>query len=64
MVDDVAAQIVPYSIGVPGSGVQEALDTFCSDLTDRLGQLPAVLALDPIEQFDCWMSISPAGGAH
>ncbi len=50
MVDDVAAQIVPYSVGVPRRSVQQTLDTLCAQLTDRLSQLPAVLALDALEQ--------------
>ncbi len=47
---DVLAQIVAHRIDVPRGSVQEALDAFCSALTDRFGQLPAVLALDAIEQ--------------
>jgi hypothetical protein len=47
---DVVAQIVAYSVGVPRRSVQEALDTLRAALADRLGQLPAVLAFDAIEQ--------------
>jgi len=47
---DVLAQIVAHPVGVPGGGVQQSLRTLRPDLADRLCQLPAVLALNPIEQ--------------
>ena len=50
VLDDVVAQIVPHRVGIPGGSVQQALDTFRAALADRLGELPAVLALDAIEQ--------------
>ncbi len=50
VVDHIIAQIVAHPVSVPGRSVQEALHTLCAELPDRLGELPAVLALDPIEQ--------------
>ncbi len=47
---DVVTQIVAHPVGVPGGSVQQALDTFGAELTDRLSQLPAVLAFDAIKQ--------------
>jgi len=47
---DVVTQIVAHPVGVPGGRVQEALDTLCAALANRLGQLPAVLALDALKQ--------------
>ena len=52
MVDHVRSQVIPHRVGVPGRGTQEALDAARPDLADRLGQLPAVLALDPLQQVD------------
>ena len=52
MVDDIVAQVVAHRIGVPGGGVEQALDAFRPELADRLGELPAVLALDAVEQTD------------
>ena len=50
MVDDVLPQIISHAIGIPRRGIQQTLDTLRPGLTDRFCQLPAVLALDPIEQ--------------
>jgi len=61
MVNDVVAQIVSHRVSIPRSGIQEALDAFCAALADRLRQLPAVLALDAIEQAS---EIAPGALAH
>lgn len=61
VVDDVAAQIIADGVGIPGGGVQEALDTLRSQLADRLRELPAVLALDAAEQAD---EIAPGALAY
>jgi hypothetical protein len=50
VLNNVVAQIVPYPIDIPRRSIQEALHTLCAELTDRLGELPAVLALDAIKQ--------------
>jgi hypothetical protein len=39
-----------YRVGVPGGGIQQALDTFSAALTDLLSQLPAIFAFDVVEQ--------------
>src|SRR5262249_11946287 len=52
MLDDVAAQVVPDGIGVPSGGVQQALDAFGAELTHRLSKLPAILALNAVQQTD------------
>ncbi len=40
---DVVTQIVAHRVSVSRGSIHEALDTLRSDLTNRLGQLPAVL---------------------
>jgi hypothetical protein len=52
VVDHVRPQVVPHRVGIPGGGTEQALDPAWSRLPDRLGQLPAVLALHPLEQAD------------
>src|SRR6476619_3769247 len=61
MLDDVVAQIVLHRVGIPGSGVQEALHALHPALANRLGKLPAVLALDAVEQTD---EVAPSTLAH
>ena len=42
---DVVLQVVSYGLRVPLGRIQQALDTVGHGLAERLGELPAVLAL-------------------
>ena len=50
VVDDVVPEVVADAVGVPGGSAEQALHAPGPGLTDRLGELPTVLALHPIEQ--------------
>jgi hypothetical protein len=50
MLDDLGAQIVSYSLHVPHCSRKESLHSLGAGLANRLGQLPAILALHPAEQ--------------
>jgi hypothetical protein len=50
VVDDVLPEVVADTVGVPGGSAQQALHAPRPGLPDRLGELPAVLALHPLEQ--------------
>jgi hypothetical protein len=52
VVDDVRPQVVPHRVGIPGGRAEQALDAPRACFSDRLGQLPAVLPLHPLEQAD------------
>ena len=47
---DEANQLIPNRVRIPARGVQQPLHALWIGLPDRLGQLPAVLALDWPEQ--------------
>jgi hypothetical protein len=50
VLDQVRAQIVPHRVGIPCSAVEQALHALRTCLAELLGQLPAILALDPLQQ--------------
>ena len=50
VLDDVVPEVVADAVGVPGGGAQQALHPPGPGLADRLRELPAVLALDPLQQ--------------
>jgi hypothetical protein len=61
MVDDIIAQIIAHRVSVPDGSIQQALHALCPQLAARLGQLPAVLALDAVQQAD---QVAPGTIAH
>ena len=50
MLDDVVPEVVADAVGVPGGGTQQALHAPGPGFADRLRELPAVLALDALQQ--------------
>ncbi len=50
VLQDVGAQLVAHRLRVPVGGIQEALHALGPAFPQRLGQLPAILALDMSEQ--------------
>jgi hypothetical protein len=50
MLHDILPEVVAHRIGVPLGRVQQTLNPLRVPLSDRLGQLPAVLAFHPPEQ--------------
>src|SRR3712207_1854520 len=50
MFDDVFTQVVTHGVGIPASGVQEALRSLRSHLTHLFGELPAVLTFQASEK--------------
>jgi hypothetical protein len=52
MLHDVLPQVVANLVRVSPGGVQQPLHALRIPLADGLGELPAVLALDPAEQTD------------
>lgn len=45
----IVAQIVAHPVGIPARDAQQALHTLRIGIADRLGELPAILALDAVE---------------
>ena len=50
VVDDVAAQVITYGIGVPVGRVEEPLHAIGGGLSEQFGQRPAVLAVASREE--------------
>src|SRR5215217_6220441 len=48
--DDVIAEVVADGVGVPGGLAQQAPHAARTAFAHRFGELPAVRALDPVEQ--------------
>ena len=46
----IGAQIVADPAGIPASDAQQALHTLRIGIADRLGELPAILAFNAVEQ--------------
>jgi len=61
MREHVAAQIIAHPVGIPAGGPQETLHALGIGVTDRLGELPAVLAFDFTEETE---EIPPEPIAH
>ncbi len=57
----IVPQIVADPAGIPASDSQQALHTLRIGIADRLGELPATLAFDAVEQA---VSIAPQPLAH
>ncbi len=43
---NVGTEVVTHLLGIPDSGAEQALDALWTSFTDRLGKLPAILALN------------------
>jgi hypothetical protein len=50
VLDDVAAEVVAYGIGIPASTPKEALEAMWSLVANGLGDLPGVFPFDASEQ--------------
>lgn len=61
MREHIVAQIVADPVAIPASDAQQALHTLRIGIAERLGELPAILAFDPVEQAE---QIAPQPLAH
>ena len=50
MLDDVLSQVVAYRVRIPVRRIEQPLHALWPRLPKMFGQLPPVLALDPIQQ--------------
>lgn len=50
MLDHVLLQVVAHGVHVPACGIEQALHAIGGALTERFGELPAILARDRREQ--------------
>jgi hypothetical protein len=61
VVYDVGAQLVAHGVSIPNRSMEQTLHTLWPGLTDRLSQLPTILALNPLEKAE---HVAPNPLAH